>query len=341
MTQSDTEAAGLHEFFFLRHGERRDQRDSNWRLTSPTPYDSPLTYHGAIQALLTGQAIAQHSQGTRFVIHTSPFLRCIQTSLALAAALPTRPVLRIDAFLGEWMTPDYYKDIQPPPAMSELVQSARQTIQSLVRKRKLAVEANAEPQNFSSSVLQDSDFPYDPSNVQLDIAWDSQQFGPGGELGEDWPEMHDRVRRGLHRLIDNFDQPTSSNQPRTVVILVSHAAGCNAMLGAVTGRPVLKDVELCSLSHAVARDCPHTHVLSAAAASLSETLSKRSARLSQRYILLMTADSAHLNQEQLDLLPAGKSPLGSACATSPDLEQYSSSWSWIMATALTDECDGA
>src|SRR5690349_3719012 len=41
-----------------RHGARLDAADKSWHLTSPTPYDPPLTYGGWSQAKALGQRIA-------------------------------------------------------------------------------------------------------------------------------------------------------------------------------------------------------------------------------------------------------------------------------------------
>lgn len=146
-----------------RHGARLDQADRQWHLTSPTPYDPPLTYGGWTQAKAQGQRIAAllHHRANpdhgdtetrppldplskpkrrhRIVIHTSPYLRCLQTSIGIAAGIaqfqpsfappnahgPHKALLRVDAFLGEWQCPDYFKDITTPPSSSLMVKGAK------------------------------------------------------------------------------------------------------------------------------------------------------------------------------------------------------------------------
>lgn len=217
-----------------RHGARLDAADKSWHLTSPTPYDPPLTYGGWSQAKALGQRIAAllhdrdiHQQQAeaaksptdndpahvdlsnlsigndarggkaagglqlpqkrkkkkrrKIIIHSSPFLRCVQTSTAVAAGIsqyynPTTPqlgtpippskgngepeaprakppsaqsrtferladpnlnilprphtgpekiLLRIDAFLGEWLSPEYYADITAPPNSTMMVAGAK------------------------------------------------------------------------------------------------------------------------------------------------------------------------------------------------------------------------
>ncbi|KAK6342438.1 hypothetical protein TWF718_007839 [Orbilia javanica] len=201
------------QVFICRHGARLDASDSTWHLTSPTPYDPPLTYGGWTQARTLGTRIATHivsqisseyplagapapkpaekgstwSAGpkeakkeaplpsipsistsaasklgnTRVIIHTSPFLRCVQTSIAVTAGMSQyfsdinvkavtpdgsssgsssggnstegasklvvhpRPMLRVDGFLSEWLCEDYFTDITPPPATDLMVGTAK------------------------------------------------------------------------------------------------------------------------------------------------------------------------------------------------------------------------
>ncbi|EPS38468.1 hypothetical protein H072_7761 [Dactylellina haptotyla CBS 200.50] len=199
------------QVFVCRHGARLDASDSTWHLTSPTPYDPPLTYGGWTQArslgnriasLIVSQISSEHPsanppapkpvertstwtagpkeakkyvpapvvpsvsspaasklKNTKIIIHTSPFLRCVQTSIAVTAGMsqyfsdinlnsmePTgatgktgvssgevtsklvhhpRPMLRVDGFLSEWLCEDYFAEITPPPATSLMVGTAK------------------------------------------------------------------------------------------------------------------------------------------------------------------------------------------------------------------------
>jgi broad specificity phosphatase PhoE len=49
---------GPSAVFIARHGARLDASDKSWHLTSPTPYDPPLTYGGWSQAKSLGLRIA-------------------------------------------------------------------------------------------------------------------------------------------------------------------------------------------------------------------------------------------------------------------------------------------
>ncbi|KAK5733860.1 hypothetical protein LTR17_009412 [Elasticomyces elasticus] len=464
-----------------RHGLRLDAADQSWHLSTPTPYDPPLTYGGWNQSRALGVRIAsllhlreqaasnaesepsrgdhvtshdfagqhddEHSKDStaprkrkkkqKVVIHTSPFLRCVETSVAIAAGMAqfqtssSQPVsrpstsvrsrtptslhsvsphlkgkeghhspglapisepradfahaiarkvldvqrrhqrfkLRVDAFLGEWLNPDYFEHITPPPpsammvatAKAELMQSETVDIftpslstkssggdlwgsgtkaggkddaledwndvqstlaapvarrdrassvssvgsndSSIASGRKSPFRAGHSLQPFTSTVPKPEASVYVPpiphyaisasdqiprgyvtharqACVSPDTQWDSsrppQDWGDGAELGEEWSAMHKRFRRGLNHLIHwysqhnaddraedalGFDQAVHNRQhdeddeeEELVLILVTHGAGCNALIGALTGQPVLLDVGMASLTMAVRRE---------------------------------------------------------------------------------------
>src|SRR5262249_22203341 len=103
--------------------------------------------------------------------------------------------------------------------------------------------------------------------LTIDYQWDSSQppleWGDGGSFSEEWTTMHRRFRRGVQTLVDWYtatENPATiasaaaraeSENPgddfETVVVLVSHGAGCNALIGALTHQPALMDVGVASL----------------------------------------------------------------------------------------------
>ncbi|TVY34640.1 hypothetical protein LOCC1_G007774 [Lachnellula occidentalis] len=435
----------------VRHGARLDAADKQWHLTSPTPYDPPLTYGGWTQSRALGARIASilrsretdddipdasggnKSAGDRrkrrhkVIIHTSPFQRCVQTSIAISSGLAQNPghthhrpassqpkapqthssprirpsiitgspslgpdsaldpsnpngkpqeqpdnikksTLRVDPFLGEWLTPDYFELITPPPssimmsagAKADLlrredysnlinfkeVHSAPQfqgfpggwgspvlhaekekekegpltTVSSLAqalprRKRTSSLSSSGTNGSHGSpgghhTIRSRSPAPtehgiYEPpvptyaissshpippgyvahsrdACVDVDYQWDSmrepQNWGSGGEYGEEWSSMHKRFRKGLHQMVGwyrNDDAPgmlLTKSSPASpakhpeetdedentdlVLILVTHGAGCNALIGALTNQPVLLDVGMASLTMAVRKPTP-------------------------------------------------------------------------------------
>ncbi|KYK59517.1 phosphoglycerate mutase family protein [Drechmeria coniospora] len=380
--------------FVVRHGNRLDAADKKWHLTSPTPYDPPLTYGGFLQARQVGNQIGNYleqakidsQQGSRnghhgthptkrrrfkIVIHSSPFLRCVQTSIGISSGLAqtspdsiynpsdiilprsapgTRPfefkssLLRIDSFLGEWLSPEYFETITPPPGPALMVGGAKA---ELLRREDYGAYADFVPRpeeserkvSSSSSLWQASPTTSPGSGmpspgaenggvcnlsqlltalpsperkgyvapkptyavsgsgripdgfvshardacVTVDYQWDSTRepldFGDGGKFGEEWTAMHKRFRGGLRKLLNWYattdsaanlvtktatatatastadveredDQGDQGDDVETVVVIVSHGAGCNALIGAITHQPVLMDVGIASITMA-------------------------------------------------------------------------------------------
>jgi broad specificity phosphatase PhoE len=316
-------------------------------------------------------------------LHSSPFLRCIQTSIAISAGLaqdstpfesqtssqatsPTpvsttdgRPkptivtnirsganirksVLRLDAFLGEWLSPSYFEFITPPPESVMMLASAKA---DLLRREDYTHypnsvshhHSNSQGQLWSPSARESSASPFGSGQkeefgsmtslasspttgssaggqrdqqprgedtgyvspvphyaissnnnipagyvshardacVMVDYQWHSTRsmldWGDGGSFPEEWAAMHKRFRAGAQSLVDWYstaDRPTRPvtksvrSEPDTdsndddveiesIVIMVSHGAGCNALIGAITHQPVLMDVGMASLTMAV------------------------------------------------------------------------------------------
>ena len=425
-----------------RHGNRLDAADQQWHLSSPTPYDPPLTYGGWLQTRALGARIAailreriqadeaqqpdpsasRRRRKYKIILHSSPFLRCIQTSIAIAAGIAqdpaplqssrsselnkqapkqsssrgprTRPtvftdfgrsgppnsdspklhetrksVLRLDAFLGEWLSPSYFDLITPPPGSVMMLASAKADLlrreayesyptfntahthstshgqlwaagpranpgsagtggpsgglenmatmsSSLPKNGSMASQANTQggalvprptsPGGYTApapnfGISSNSTIPLGyvaharDGCVDIDYQWDSMrgplEWGDGGTFGEEWASMHHRFRKGIQNLVDWYavvENPTDmvtktarnaiddlgadaesavegdeeDEDTEAVVIMVTHGAGCNALIGAITHQPVLTEVAMASLTMAVRK--PHADVSTAA-----------------------------------------------------------------------------
>lgn len=492
-----------------RHGPRFDVANEHWHLTTPTPYDPPLTYGGwknstnlgvRIASLLYAREQSLSTTGTttavpapegvqshdfaaqqsnepqsrkrkrrthKVVIHTSPFLRCVQTSVAIAAgisqfsppgnapksstssrartpnhfsslsarssvsdhnsstgllAVPElkaglaqevaqrvvhgqrhkRVKLRVDAFLGEWLNPEYYQDITPPPPSAMMVATAKAELMqndtidvytpSITHKSSRSslwggASAGTRPQSRDGALedwddVHDSLPPPSPrrdrtsshssvassdsagSRIQpyrfgqgpqsflraettaytppmptyaistsdripkgyvahaknnctnIDFHWDSsrlpQDWGDGGEYGEEWSLMQRRIRRGLTQMTHWYSQHNADDrgedalgldqaehhdddleeQEDLVVILVTHSACCNALIGALTGQPVLLDVGTASLTMGIRRD--DAPVASGYTTNGDARRGSLDIGLTTSYDLKIIADSTHL-----------------------------------------------
>lgn len=279
-----------------------------------------------------------------------------------------KPCLRIDAFLGEWLSPDYFDMITPPPNSIMMLTSAKAELMrqgeyvdvpagsyrshpdkgnsfglwgsgssatvetrngddseplsntstvgaTLPRLNRASSHSNVNRSSpnknnrinpRSVSKIETSALPgnagYEPPTpsyavspsgpippgyvahardacTNVDFQWDSirqpHDWGTGGEYGEEWSGMHKRFRRGLQSMVawyehndaglttQNIIDGSSSASARLdqaddeadiVLILVTHGAGCNALLGALTNQPVLLDVGMASLTLAVRKE---------------------------------------------------------------------------------------
>lgn len=405
----------------------------------------------------------------KVVIHTSPFLRCVQTSVAISAGISQhqepvnagshqthsrphamhsgsphvramdgrnspylsaiaepedyrrsrqkrkihRPLLRVDAFLGEWLSPEYFDKITPPPESKMMVASSKAYLLhdgDPVNLTQTSNKTSSRQGNFPggwnsgsaangksldsdddtsiadlSSLSQSmprlsranthsvgktpsrSDLTYNrraersptpeslkyvppvpsyaisPSQpippgyvshardacVQVDNLWDSLrpplEWGSGGESGEEWSAMHKRFRKGLHEMISWYrshddceslnpmqdDSSESKNPDRedrenydddetdTVLVLVTHGAGCNALIGALTSQPVLLDVGMASLTMAVRKSVHYKRVSSPQSENVPASPSRRPHSLigvgiSEDYEVKLTASTEHL-----------------------------------------------
>lgn len=220
----------LDNLVIVRHAARLDSHDPTFKHHSPTPYDTPLAEVGFSQARATAETVqanlAPPATPQRIVVHCSPFLRCVQTGLTLAQKLTRTTthevVLRIDAVLGEWQTPDYFEDIIPPPSDNhESLQAS--SLSWIAQQQKSGAGAG--------------------QNVRVDYAWPLTKLGNAGEYGESWSTMYARFKAGLGQLVKHYDSDDSQSY---TAIIVTHGAGCNPLLGSILQMPVLFTMGLAS-----------------------------------------------------------------------------------------------
>ncbi|KAI9268702.1 histidine phosphatase superfamily [Sporodiniella umbellata] len=184
----------------IRHGERLDHVQKSWQ---PEPsiglWDPPLTQQGFEQAIRTGQHLTelmnQYSiDPGRVVLYTSPFRRCVETSMGIVQAMPVKPVLRVEIGLGEWMCERFFD------AVCEADELVSQAHQRLAREQANAYARHQTP-------------------LKVDYAYQSCR------RGFDFPESYvDMVRR-----FEETRLACLKDQAR-LVLFVTHAVGVNALL---------------------------------------------------------------------------------------------------------------
>ncbi|GKZ75917.1 hypothetical protein AnigIFM56816_003376 [Aspergillus niger] len=454
-----------------RHGARLDVADKNWHLTSPTPYDPPLSYGGWLQSRALGARIIEAIQSLddspdsttqgdgsvkspsdrlqkpkpkrRIIIHTSPFTRCLQTAIAVSSgicqnsgepefnqlskvpglvqsnsdsALTPGPItssdhrclLRVDAFLGEWLCPRYFDEIIPPPNSDRMITAAK--LELLRREHNFVPEADIVPRpsaGFFPGGWGSASTPVSPANdvtaklkteappstrqtqaqrsragscdtfsaaettrgrrllskintnlpsipdaayvpptpsyaispsdpipagyvthardacVKIDFQWDSmhgeQNWGDGGQYGEEWSTMHTRFSTGLDRMIAWYRdyESTSSGRPRrhsqmldssgeassrnesdddteTILVLITHGAGCNALVSALSGEQSQVNFGTASLTLAVRNDHMPEMVQDNTIGGPVQTKGANEPASVENYAMKMVASTEHL-----------------------------------------------
>ena len=351
-----------------------------------------------------------------------------------------KTMLRVDAFLGEWLAPDYFERITPPPSSTMMVAAAKATLLrreqievfetstpkpghfpggwSKANSRKafptIAVEedemdvdtmslmvplrtqrsnsANSSADHFAHgkpilSELRPSKAAYNPpvpawaiapsepiprgycghardACVDLDLLWDSMRFpqdwGDGGEVGEEWSAMHKRFRKGLSKMMDWYSRHTPEFHPDRedplamddeelsdleegddydlTLVLVTHAAGCNALVGALTDQPVLHDFGLTSLSMAVKKDLEHLETMPSPTKdySRSPTGRRRSSvysGIAETYEMEILSSTSHLR--------AGAQATSASALSSPHLVPHIPAYGSLPHTAAGVEAKRA
>lgn len=174
--------------------------------------------------------------------------------------------------------------------------------------------------------------------VDIDYQWDSTRspldWGDGGAFPEEWPEMHKRFRVGVQRLVDWYsttENPTDmvtavppkfrkesadsflddaeDVETEAVVILISHGAGCNALIGAITHQPVLMEVGMASLTMAVRKPSVQS---GGSDISTPQAASVAKPPIHELYDLKLFANTEHLRSPALTPAPARSPSIASA-----------------------------
>ena len=324
-----------------------------------------------------------------------------------------RILLRVDAYLGEWLSPEYFDKITPPPESKMMVASAKADLLHDGEPIQVTQISNRSPTgrghfpggwnsgSAPSSMSQDAadtfmantpshnpvlprlgranshsvgnpskqyestfnrraersptpesptykppipSYAISPSQpippgyvfhardacVKVDSVWDSLrpplEWGSGGDHGEEWSAMHKRFRKGLLKMIswyqthddsetlrpikDDFPENETSgggstddndddDETDTVLVLVTHGAGCNALIGALTNQPVLLDVGMASLTMALRKSIGYKRVSSPQTEDVPSSPSRRRRSpidlgISEDYEVKITASTDHL-----------------------------------------------
>ncbi|KAK9685790.1 hypothetical protein K7432_015370 [Basidiobolus ranarum] len=216
--------------WFIRHGERLDFVNSNWVYTTTTPYDPPLSDLGEKEALKTGRYLRDLAQEsfdtfvkgqnkTRYVIYSSPFLRCAQTAEGILQGIgssrysETVGGIRLEPALSEWISEEYFTEQIP----DSLISSCKETCIT--------------------------------NNVPLNLTH-KPYLNHLPEFPESYDQLTQRFNNFLERLVQQLEQETPITERLPTVVLVTHGAGVSSLLDACFKERTLVEVHYCSLSRA-------------------------------------------------------------------------------------------
>lgn len=264
-----------------------------------------------------------------------------------------RCLLRIDPFLGEWLSSSYFAGMPPPDpvnmtaaAMNELLRPSApieagfvhagisqrrashfnhiaafddMTLEEVSPRHRSGScpvgHSNCEMSNDSISgyIPPTPKYPVSSTDpippgyvshardtcVQVDHFWDSADepldWGDGGKYPEEWRKAHDRYCRGLHRMFHWYENEDDDveNDADTILVLVSHGAGCHALINSLTGRPLFMDVPMASLTLAVRKPAPGPGRTRQEIGPAADGCGFRELR--HQYDIKLTASTAHLS----------------------------------------------
>jgi broad specificity phosphatase PhoE len=177
----------------------------------------------------------QEIKNPQIIIYTSPFQRCIDTSIGIARGIEkfkinTTPKLRMDIGLGEWMCERFFDTICPA--------------QHLISKQQ---EKLARQQAYSYSILAKKNQQSENNNTILPPLFIDYGYNNSNINEFDYPERYtDMIHRFEETRINCLNQ---HNEQQTVLIFVTHAVGVNALLDGFRNRVTIPlESNYCSIS---------------------------------------------------------------------------------------------
>jgi len=254
-SSSDTQKTACCYVVVARHGERLDyvrrEAGDNWNAQADRPYDPPLTYHGKYQATKLGQHLATGSDLKELdlppisCIYTSPFLRCIQTSLSAqkgmmmvqscdSTAPPPPPPVRLEYGLAESINEAWYRSWALPGSdgtwafqrnsvldPSTFHPLSKQPIQTLLDE--CCCKQLKQQQDQADN---DNDNGIDSAHVSKTTIASSYSFHPCHL--ESRKQQRVRMKQTLDAL---------AGGPGTTVLLVTHGGPATHLFEELTGQP--------------------------------------------------------------------------------------------------------
>ncbi|GAB5591556.1 hypothetical protein Unana1_06456 [Umbelopsis nana] len=224
--------------FIVRHGERQDHVDKTWQ-SDPSDgiRDPPLSEKGEQQSQKTGAYLIDllrekdiKLENTTVVFVCSPFQRCIDTAVGIARGLQhaKQTFLRLEPAAGEWMTERFFDEVE-----CTAQQMTQRKIQDIARNH--AQISKVLSMDWHYTPIR-SEFVYPETRIEME-------------------ERFDEMRRSLDTMIardvkaNRIGMVQQDMKRRDIVIvLVTHAAGINALLESYKQESTLLETPYCCVS---------------------------------------------------------------------------------------------
>ncbi|KAI8994640.1 hypothetical protein BDB01DRAFT_773516 [Pilobolus umbonatus] len=191
------------------------------------------------QAEITGRALIDLMQrqigdmkNTTVVIYSSPFQRCVDTSVGIVRGMEDTkkliqpPILRLDLGLGEWMCESFFDSVCPAAHMISRQQEQLARQQAYTYSMKAKEHADESDTTLPSMYV---DYGYTADRVEFDYP-------------ESYADMIDRFAETRLSCLNNasliqMKKSTNNEQDQIVVmVFVTHAVGVNALVDSFLNR---------------------------------------------------------------------------------------------------------
>jgi broad specificity phosphatase PhoE len=211
--------------FVVRHGERADFAGAEDKKLITLEFDPPLTALGCRQAEVTGKEVSRllkqaNFKPRRFIFVTSPYLRCVQTSIHMAEGLEGGEIFENTLFLQDPLGEFFHRTWFDRNVLSEL----------FVRKR---------PEEFLKLCPL-----YEKRKIKESFIEEADLLQP--KYPEDFNDYYKRVDFCFRNIRDYYFEKFDPKQD--VLIIVSHGYAIQVVLENFGALQKLNAVEYCCIN---------------------------------------------------------------------------------------------
>lgn len=229
---------------------------SNWLSNFDPPLNEKIASKEIANAFKKiSNDVLNNNKVTKFMIHSSPYNRCIQTSELLLDKITNYnkenkkeskivTKLRVDQALSEWLNENYNLKYLPP---NDDGYSMINNVNAYLNQPAFDDNNNCNNNdNNSNNHILNEKTKNQLRNVK-DFTWSYNKLGHCGDYGESASEFTRRCFKYLINLLQYYyTKQTSEVDREMVVFIISHGAVISTLLQILLGRPVFNEIPLCT-----------------------------------------------------------------------------------------------